>query len=380
MHSKLPHVGTTIFTVMSGLAQEHGAINLAQGFPNFDPDARLMDLVDHYQRKGTNQYAPMAGVPALNERLAALVGSCYGRSVDPATEITVTVGATQAVYTAITAFVHPGDEVVVIEPAYDSYVPAILLCGARPVFYRTQAPDFRIDWKELAQLVGPRTRMLILNTPHNPTGTICTRGDLEALSALAVEHDLLVLSDEVYEHLVFDGQRHESALRYDDLWGRCIAVFSFGKTFHCTGWRLGYAVAAAPLMKEFRKVHQYCTFSCHAPSQWAMSDYLADPGPYLSLGGFYQEKRDFFLAALEGSGFEPLPCAGTFFVLARYRQRSSEPDMAYARRLVMEQGVATIPLSPFYSDGTDEGIVRFCFAKTEATLAEAGERLRQGPR
>jgi methionine aminotransferase len=378
MRSKLPQVGTTIFTVMSGLAQEHRAINLAQGFPNFDPDPRLMDLVDHYQRKGFNQYAPMGGVPALNGRLAELVGRCYGREVDPANEITVTVGATEAVFTAITAFVHPGDEVIVIEPAYDSYVPAVLLCGAKPVFYRTVAPDYRIHWDDLAKLIGPKTRMLILNTPHNPTGTICTARDLEALSALAVENDLLVLSDEVYEHLVFDGHRHESALRYGDLWGRCLAVFSFGKTFHCTGWRLGYAVAAAPLMKEFRKVHQYCTFSCHTPAQWALADYLADPEPYLSLGGFYRQKRDFFLRELQGSGFEPLPCSGTFFVLARYRQRSAEPDMDFARRLVREQGVATIPLSPFYSDGTDEGIVRFCFAKTEATLAEAGGRLRSG--
>lgn len=376
MQSKLPQVGTTIFTVMSALAQKHDAINLAQGFPNFDPDPHLVDLVNHYLRKGFNQYAPMPGLPALNRRLADLVGNLYGRTVDPATEITITAGATQAVSTAITTFVHPGDEVIVIEPAYDSYVPAILLCGGKPVFYRTYAPDYRIDWADLARFVGPKTRMLVINTPHNPTGTIATPEDLLALATLAKEHNLLILSDEVYEHLVFEGLRHESALRYDDLWNRCIAVFSFGKTFHCTGWRLGYAVGPAHLMKEFRKVHQYTAFSCHTPTQYALADYLADPSPYLSLGRFYQEKRDYFLQALQGSGFEALPCKGTFFILARYQKESQESDIAFAERLTVAQGVATIPLSPFYSDGTDEGILRFCFAKTTETLAAAGQRLR----
>lgn len=373
--SKLPNVGTTIFSVMSALAQEHGAINLAQGFPNFNPDERLMSLIDKHVRGGMNQYSPMPGVPALLKRIGEMVGNLYGCPVDPLAEVTVTTGAVQGLYTAITTFVHPGEEVILFEPAYDSYLPAIQLTGGVAVPIKGVAPYFKPDWEAVARAINPRTRMIILNTPHNPTGTNWTKEDMESLSALVRGTDILVLSDEVYEHLVFDGKRHESVLRYPELWGRCIAAFSFGKTFHITGWRVGYVVGAAPLMKEFRKAHQYFTFCVNAPAQYALADYMEDASTYLSLPAFYQAKRDLFREQLTNTGFELLPCEGTFFQLARYSALSDEPDMEFAKRLTIEKGVAVIPLSPFYGDGTDEKIIRFCFAKTDETLIAAGKKL-----
>lgn len=376
--SKLPHVGTTIFAVMSGLANECGAINLSQGFPNFDPPQGLRDLVTKYMNGGMNQYAPMPGVPALREALAAKIGTLYGMDIDPQAEITITAGGTQALFTAITALVLPGDEVILIEPAYDSYGPSIELQGGKPVPFELQAPDYRVDWQALEALVTPRTRMIIVNTPHNPTGKAFTREDLLALERIAEAHDLLVLSDEVYEHLIYDGRIHESVFRYPGLYRRSLVVFSFGKTFHGTGWKMGYCVAPSDLMQEFRKVHQFNVFSVNTPMQHALAEFLQYPGEYLQLPGFYQAKRDFFLEAIAGSGLRPLSCEGTYFLLADYSQVSDLPDFEFCQWLTREVGVAAIPVSSFYVNKRDEKVIRFCFAKTEDMLAEAGEKLRRG--
>ena len=292
--SKLPEVGTTIFTVMSALANKHGAINLSQGFPNFPSSSKLNELVFKYMKEGYNQYAPMAGVPALREQLAQKVKNLYGRNIDVDHEITITAGATQALYTAISAFVHPGDEVIILEPAYDSYRPAIAVNGGRAVIYKMLPPDYAVDWEALGQLISPATRMIIINSPHNPTGTTLKKEDIEQLATLTQDTDIIVLSDEVYEHLIYDGQVHESVLRYDDLWQRSLATYSFGKTFHTTGWKIGYCVAPPNLMEEFRKVHQFNVFSVNTPTQYALAEYLRDAEHYLSLSGFFQQKRDFF--------------------------------------------------------------------------------------
>ena len=377
IQSKLPHVGTTIFTVMSALANEHGAINLSQGFPNFPSSEKLNGLVYEYMQKGFNQYAPMAGVPLLRERLAAKAKTLYGATINPDTEITITAGATQAIFTAISAFVRPGDEVVLLEPAYDSYRPSVEVNGGIAVPYDLKAPHYRPDWTEIAALITPRTRMIVFNTPHNPTGTTLKAEDLQALSRLTSGTDILVLSDEVYEHLIYDAQAHQSVLRYPELWQRSLAVYSFGKTFHNTGWKIGYCLAPAHLMAEFRKVHQFNVFSVNTPMQHALADYLADAGTYLSLPGFYQQKRDFFLDALQGSRLRPLPCEGTYFCTFDYSAISQEPDTEFAKRMTREFGVAAIPVSVFYSDSRDEQIIRLCFAKTEETLQQAGALLRK---
>ena len=340
IQSKLPHVGTTIFTVMSALANEHGAINLSQGFPNFPSSEKLNGLVYEYMQKGFNQYAPMAGVPLLRERLAAKAKTLYGATINPDTEITITAGATQAIFTAISAFVRPGDEVVLLEPAYDSYRPSVEVNGGIAVPYDLKAPHYRPDWTEIAALITPRTRMIVFNNPHNPTGTTLKAEDLQALSRLTSGTDILVLSDEVYEHLIYDAQAHQSVLRYPELWQRSLAVYSFGKTFHNTGWKIGYCLAPAHLMAEFRKVHQFNVFSVNTPMQHALADYLADAGTYLSLPGFYQQKRDFFLDALQGSRLRPLPCEGTYFCTFDYSAISQEPDTEFAKRMTREFGVA----------------------------------------
>ena len=375
--SKLPHVGTTIFTVMSALANEHGAINLSQGFPNFPSPERLSDLVCQYMKKGYNQYAPMAGVPILREQLAEKAQRLYGASIDPNTEITITAGATQAIFTAIAAFVSSGDEVILIEPAYDSYRPSIEVNGGVPVSYKLSAPDYRVDWLALGRLVTARTRMIIINTPHNPTGTILKAEDLQALEKLTAGTDILVLSDEVYEHLIYDGQPHQSVLRYSGLWERSLATYSFGKTFHNTGWKIGYCLAPAHLTAEFRKVHQFNVFSVNTPMQYALADYLADPETYLSLDDFFQQKRDFFLDAMKGSRLQPLRCEGTYFYLFDYSAISDEPDTKFAKRMTTEWGVAAIPVSVFYSNGSSDKVIRLCFAKTEETLERAGALLRK---
>lgn len=373
--SKLPNVGTTIFTVMSALAQEHQAINLAQGFPDFPSSERLTDLVHHYMRSGYNQYAPMPGLPALRTRIAEKIALLYGTAVDPGTEITITAGATQALFTAIGAFISPGDEVILLEPAYDSYRPSVEVFGGKAVVYELSFPDYRVDWSALQQLISSKTRMIIINTPHNPAGALFSAADMQALVQLTAGTDILILSDEVYEHLVYDGLRHESVLRYPELRERSLAVYSFGKTFHNTGWKIGYCVAPPALSTEFRKVHQFNVFSVNTPVQHALADFLADPAEYLSLSAFYQQKRDFFLQATAGNRLRPLPCHGSYFQLFDYSAISDEPDTAFARRLTTEYGVAAIPVSVFYSSKKDDRVIRLCFAKKEETLEAAGRKL-----
>lgn len=376
--SKLPNVTTTIFTQMSQLAARHGAINLSQGFPNFPVDQRLKDLVNHYVQADLNQYAPMTGVAELRQAIAAKKEICYGFRPDSETDITITNGATEAIFSAITALVHPGDEVIVFEPAYDCYIPAIEVNGGKAVPIGLRSPDYRVDWDEVRDRITPRTRMIMINTPHNPTGTVLAASDLEALREITDGTDILVLSDEVYQHLIFDGQRHESVLRYPDLYRRSVVTMSFGKTFHATGWRIGYVVAPPKITAEIRKVHQFNTFSINRPLQHALADYLAEPDNYLGLAEFYQRKRDLFHTAMGETPFEMLGCTGTYFGLARYAEVSDLGDQAFARWLTQEKGVAVIPVSSFYSDGTDEKIIRFCFAKTDETLTRAAQNLMIG--
>ncbi|MEL6865947.1 MAG: methionine aminotransferase [Bacteroidota bacterium] len=375
VRSKLPNVGTTIFTVMSKLAQEHKAINLSQGFPNFDCSPRLQALVSQAMTSGYNQYAPMAGLMSLREQLAQKIERLYDCPIDPEREITITAGATQAIFTVIAAFIHPGDEVILIEPAYDSYGPSVELCGGIVRPYELAAPDYQVNWEALGAMVNERTRMIIINSPHNPSGMAFSASDMQALEQLCRDTNILVLSDEVYEHLIYDGVAHQSILRFPNLRDRALATYSFGKTFHSTGWKLGYCVAPAPLMKEFRKVHQFNVFSVNTPMQHAIAAYLKDPETYLSLAYFYQEKRDFFLSAIEPSRFKPISCTGTYFHLMDYSAISDEPDTVFAQRLTKEYGVAVIPPSAFYASGRDEKMVRVCFAKTEEVLAKAGEVL-----
>lgn len=375
--SKLPHVGTTIFTVMSALANEHGAINLSQGFPNFDCDQRLVEAVHRAMQRGHNQYPPMMGVGELRRGVADKIHKLYSLPVEPDTEITITAGATQALFTAIAAFVHPGDEVILIEPAFDSYSPGIELVGGKVVPYEMSAPDYRIDWRELATLVTDRTRMIITNTPHNPTGSVLEAEDLEQLQQLVTGTDIIVLSDEVYEHLIYDGREHQSVLRYPELYARSLAVYSFGKTFHVTGWKIGYCVAPPALTAEFRKVHQYNVFTVNTPGQYGLAEYLKDESTYLNLPRFYQRKRDFFLEQMAGSSLRPLGNAGTYFQCFDYSAISDEPDTDFARRMTTEFGVAAIPVSVFYTSGRDDGVIRLCFAKTEETLEKAGKLLKR---
>ncbi|MFT3803705.1 MAG: pyridoxal phosphate-dependent aminotransferase [Burkholderiaceae bacterium] len=378
--SRLPKVGTTIFTVVSALAAEHGAVNLGQGFPDFDCDPRLLDEVDAAMRAGHNQYPPMTGWPALRQAISRTIAQGYGSVYDPDREITVTAGATQAILTALLALVHPGDEVIVIEPAYDCYVPAITMAGAVPVFVpmtppSDRQPTYTVPWDRVRQAVGPRTRMILVNSPHNPTSSVFDADDLLALQQIACDHGLLVLSDEVYEHMVFDGARHESVARYPALAERSVIVSSFGKTFHVTGWKVGYLAAPAALTVELRKVHQYMVFTVNTPMQAALARYLDDPTPWRTLSAFYQRKRDLFGAGLARTRFEPLPSQGTYFQLARYRRladRCGELDEAdFCRWLTTEVGVAAIPVSAFYDQPRESGIVRFCFAKRDETLERA---------
>jgi methionine transaminase len=376
IESKLPNVGTNIFTVMSALAEQHEALNLSQGFPNFDTPEPLKNLVNHYMQTGKNQYAPMAGLPILRQRLSEKMKKMYGCDIDPTEEITITVGGSQAIFTAIMAFIKAGDEVILIEPCYDSYAPSIEICGGKVIPYRLEAPDFKIDWDAFSTLITDKTRMIIINTPHNPTGKTLKINDLQNLEKITEGSDILIMSDEVYEHLIFDGQRHESILRYPNLWQRSMAAFSFGKTFHATGWKMGYLVAPAHLMREFRKVHQFNVFSVNTPMQYAIADYLEDENTYLSLPDFYQAKRDLFFNEMKNSRFVPLHSEGTYFQLFDYQHISNEKDVDFAKRLTIEHGVATIPISVFYGNGVSNAkIVRMCFAKTEDTLQQAAERL-----
>ena len=373
--SRLPAVGTTIFTVMSALAAEKNAVNLGQGFPDFDCDPSIVDAVAGAMRAGHNQYPPMAGVPRLRQAIAAKIASLYGHQYSWDTEITVTAGATQGILTAILCAVHPGDEVIVLEPCYDSYLPAIELAGATAVPVALEAPAFRVPFDKLAAAITPRTRMILVNTPHNPTGTIWRAGDMDQLAQILAGTDILLLSDEVYEHMVYDGQRHESVSRHPELARRSFVISSFGKTYHVTGWKVGYVAAPAALMAEFRKVHQFNVFTVNTPVQHGLADYMADPAPYLQLSAFYQAKRDFFRAGLAGSRFKLLPSDGTYFQCVDYSAISDLSEADFAMWLTREIGVAAIPVSAFYSQPRESGVVRFCFAKKEETLALALERL-----
>lgn len=377
LKSKLPNVGTTIFTVMSALAAEKGAVNLGQGFPDFDCDPALVDAVTAAMKNGFNQYPPMAGVPVLRDAIAAKVAKLYGQSYDAATEITVTAGATQALLTAILCCVHPGDEVLIIEPVYDSYVPAIELAGGKPVAVQMEVgPDgYSVPWHKVAAAVTPRTRLIMINSPHNPTGSVLRETDLDALANIVRGTDILILSDEVYEHMVFDGTRHESICRYPELAQRAFVVSSFGKTYHVTGWKVGYVAAPAALSAEFRKVHQFNVFTVNTPVQHGLASYMQNPAPYLELPAFYQRKRDLFRSGLKGSRFRLLPSDGTYFQCVDYSSISSMPEAEFAKWLTAEVGVAAIPVSAFYNQPKESGIVRFCFAKKDDTLQIAVEKL-----
>ncbi|MEP6511470.1 MAG: pyridoxal phosphate-dependent aminotransferase [Dokdonella sp.] len=377
IETKLPKVGTTIFTVMSQLAAEYKAVNLGQGFPDFDGPQALRDALSAAMNSGKNQYSPMSGIPALREQIARKTEKLYRRTVNVDSEITVTSGATEALFAAIAAVVRTGDEVIVLDPCYDSYDPAIELNGGRAVHVPLDPRDFTPDWQRIEAAVTPKTRMIVVNTPHNPCGSVFSAADLEALAALTRKHDMLVLSDEVYEHIVFDGAQHQSVLRHAELAERSFVISSFGKTYHCTGWKVGYCIASPAMSVEFRKVHQYLTFCTFTPAQWALADILeSDPQHYLELPAFYQAKRDRFRDLLAGSNFKLRPVAGAYFQIADYSALSHADDLAFCEWLAKEGGVAAIPISAFYeSPPLGQRLIRFCFAKTDTTLELAAARL-----
>ncbi|HET7526924.1 MAG TPA: pyridoxal phosphate-dependent aminotransferase [Burkholderiaceae bacterium] len=373
--SRLPQVGTTIFTVMSALATQRGAVNLGQGFPDFDCDPRLLDAVNQAMRSGLNQYPPMAGVPVLREAIARKIERLYGHTYDPGDEITITAGATQAILTAILAAVHPGDEVIVLEPCYDSYVPNIELAGGRVVRVALSAGTFRPDFAAISAAITPRTRAILVNTPHNPSASVWTRDDLDRLAVLLRPTDVLLIADEVYEHMVYDGVPHASACSHAELAARAFVVSSFGKTYHVTGWKVGYVAAPRALTTEFRKVHQFNVFTVNTPVQHGLAHYMDDPRPYLELAAFYQRKRDLFRAGLAKTRLKLLPSEGSYFQCVDYSAISERTEEDFCRWLTTEIGVAAIPLSAFYEDGRNQGLARFCFAKRDETLNSALERL-----
>ncbi|OIR05406.1 methionine aminotransferase [mine drainage metagenome] len=377
IHSKLPTVGTTIFTVMSSLAVEHNAVNLGQGFPDFMMSEELTDLVNAAMAKGFNQYAHMNGLPLLRERLAEKVLKLYETKINADTQITVTPGGTYAIYTALTTVLQPGDEVIVFEPAYDSYIPNIEINGAKPILISLQYPDYSIPWDEVKSKVNASTRMIMINTPHNPTGAVLSENDIEELRNIVANTNILILSDEVYEHLIFDEIKHQSILRYPDLLERSFVCFSFGKTYHCTGWKLGYCISSPELMKEFRKVHQFNCFSCDTPKQVALSEFIKNEEAYLSLGSFMQTKRDFFRELMKATPFKLIPSHGSYFECYSYANFSDENDFDLTVRLTKENAVTAIPLSSFYKNKTDNKVLRFCFAKKEETLKKAVAKLTQ---
>lgn len=375
INSKLPNVGTTIFTTMSALAREHNAINLSQGFPDFGCDEKLLTLAHQYMQQGFNQYAPMQGVMQLRETIAEILHTSYQASYNPDTEITITAGATQGIYTAIAAFIKEGDEVIVFEPAYDCYIPAIELHGAKAISIQLNYPGFGIPWEEVVKKVNEKTRMIIINSPHNPSGTTLSVDDLKTLEALVKDKNILVLSDEVYEHMAFDNQPHQSIARYSHLRQQSLIISSFGKTVHTTGWKIGYVAAPEYLMKEFRKVHQFLVFAVNHPFQLALADYLKNKENYTELKHFYQAKRDLFRQLISGSRFQLEPCTGTYFQLLNYSKITNEKDTDFAVRLTKEFKLAAIPLSVFYTRETHQQLLRFCFAKKDETLEKAAEIL-----
>ena len=375
IQSKLPHVGTTIFTVMSVLANEHKAINLGQGFPDYAMSEDLIAMVNKAMQNGNNQYVHMNGLPALREQLAEKITGLYTTAIDAETEITITPGGTYAIYTALTTILQPGDEVIVFEPAYDSYIPNIEINGAIPVLIPLVYPDYKIDWELVKQKITSNTKLIMLNTPHNPTGAVLGADDIVQLQSIVKGTGIFILSDEVYEHLIFDGRQHESILRYPHLYERSFVCFSFGKVYHCTGWKLGYCVAPPALMKEFRKVHQFNCFTCNSPVQFALAGFLKQKDSYLQLGAFLQQKRDYLKTLMQQTKFKALPSYGSYFQLYSYSNITDESEMDFAIRLTKEYGVATIPTSAFYKNGQDNKVLRFCFSKNENTLEEAANRL-----
>jgi len=375
LESKLPHVGTTIFTVMSKMATDHGAINLSQGFPGFDCFPFLQDLVSQYMNKGYNQYAPMSGVPVLKERLAEKTKLVHGIQMNAEEEITVVSGATEAIFAAVTAVVRNGDEVILLEPAYDSYAPAVILNGGVPVYVDLNLPDFSVDWGKVKAAITDKTRLIMVNTPHNPCGYVWTQEDLNTLADLIKDREIYVVSDEVYEHITFDGKKHLSLMTHALLRERTFVCCSFGKTFHITGWKLGYCLAPKDLTTEFRKIHQFVTFSSCTPMQYALAEYMTEPSRYLYLNEFYQKKRDFFCEGLKNTPFNFIPAQGSFFQFVSYGHLSDEPDYDLAVRLTKEKGVASIPVSVFYHDQKDHKLLRFCFAKNDDVLEQALELL-----
>ncbi|MFZ1632525.1 MAG: methionine aminotransferase [Chitinophagales bacterium] len=373
--SKLPNSGISIFAKMTALANQHGAINLAQGFPDFLSSVKLIENVYAAMRRGNNQYAPMPGVLNLREKIAEKVTTIYGRNYSPETEVTITAGATQAIYTTITAIIREGEEVIIFEPAYDSYAPAIRLSGGVPIPVELHAPDYKIDWEIVKKSVSQRTRMIMLNTPHNPTGSVLSKDDMAQLEKIVAGKDIFILSDEVYEHIIFDNKRHESVLYYPNLCERSIVIFSFGKTYHNTGWKIGYILAPEFITKEFRAVHQFEVFSVNTPIQHALAEFMQDPNEYLKVQAFYEQKRNLFNNLMKGSRFKIKPAAGTYFQLADYSAISDKSDMDFAEELCIQHKVAAIPLSPFYRQGSNDKILRFCFAKQDETLEKAASIL-----
>jgi len=375
VNSKLPNTGTTIFTVMSALAREHGAVNLSQGFPDFSPHPLLQQAMVKAMQGNYHQYAHMAGYMPLREKIAQKAESYYTAAINPETEVTITAGGTQAIFTAILSVIREDDEVILFAPAYDSYAPAVELAGGKAIYYDLEAPDYRINWQNVKRLINQRTRMIIINTPHNPTGTVWNAFDMQQLEKLIKGSDIVLISDEVYEHVIFDGLQHQSVLRYPRLAERAFVVFSFGKTYHTTGWKMGYCIAPQNLMAEFRKVHQFNVFSVNSVAQVAFAEVMDHTELYLELNTFYQQKRDFFRTAIQSSRFKPLNCEGTYFQLASYSRISEERDVEFVKRMTRDMGVAAIPVSVFYRHQVDNSIVRFCFAKEEDTLKRAAELL-----
>lgn len=377
IQSKLPEVGTSIFTVMSALATESKAINLGQGFPDYPMSEELTELVNEALKNGYNQYSPMAGWIPLREAIAEKIHFLYGTKINPENDVTITPGGTYAIYTALTTILQPGDEVIIFEPAYDSYIPNVEVNGATPVLIDLKFPEYKIDWNQVRNKVTPRTRMIMINSPHNPTGAVLSEDDINQLRSIVEGTNIFILSDEVYEHLIFDNIPHQSILRYPDLLERSFVCFSFGKVYHCTGWKLGYCVSSSTLMKEFRKVHQFNCFSCHTPSQVALANYLANKDSYLNLGQYLQKKRDYFQELMQQTKFTAMPSYGSYFQCYKYDRVSEETDKELSIRVTKDYGVASIPVSAFYQSGKDDKVIRFCFAKNEETLEKAVERLRK---
>ena len=375
IHSKLPNVGTTIFTVMSALATEYNAVNLGQGFPDYNMSEDLISLVHEAMKNGFNQYVPMQGYLPLREALSEKIRFLYKTAVNPDTQITITPGGTYAIYTALTTILQPGDEVIVFEPAYDSYIPTVEVNGAVPVLIDLEFPEYKIDWNKVRQKISRKTRMILLNSPHNPTGAVLSADDINELRSIVRDKNIFICSDEVYEHLIFDDVPHQSILRYPDLLEKSFVCFSFGKVFHCTGWKLGYCVSSPELTKEFRKVHQFNCFSCNSPMQVGLAKFLSNKDAYLPLSSFMQRKRDYFIKLMQATKFKLLNSHGSYFICGTYGNISDEADKDFCIRITKQYGVTTIPVSVFYRAGTDNKVVRFCFAKKEETLEAAVERL-----